>query len=116
MRQLVGLASVVLGASSVLQGQDSTNGAGSAAVIDTVLIAPYGIFDSDDALNWFQRILNGLHVNTRSAVVRREMLLQPGEPFDSVRAAETERNLRRLGVFRYVDIDTVRTDDGRVGS
>ena len=116
MRQLFGLAGVVLGTASVLHGQDSTNGAPPAAIIDTVVIAPYGIFDSDDALNWYQRVLNGLHVNTRSAVVRRELLLQVGEPFDSVRAAETERNLRRLGVFRYVEIDTVRTEDGRLAA
>jgi len=40
-------------------------------------------------------------------------LFHIGEPFDSARVAESERNLRRLGVFREVAIDTV-TDDGGV--
>jgi hypothetical protein len=44
--------------------------------------------------------------------VERELLFQPGQPFDSARVAETVRNLRQLGVFRAVRVDTVRTDSG----
>ena len=55
-----------------------------------------------------------LHIKTRAATIRRELLFQPGEPYDSARIAESERNLRALGVFRRVRIDTVRTDSGLV--
>ena len=60
------------------------------------------------------RVGNALHIQTRAATVRRELLFKQGESFDSARAAESERNLRALGVFRRVRIDTVRTDSGLV--
>lgn len=43
---------------------------------------------------------NALHVCTRDHVVRREVLLETGAAFDPRRAAETERNLRALGIFQ----------------
>jgi hypothetical protein len=53
-------------------------------------------------------------VETRASTIRRELLFRPGEPYDSARVAESERNLRALGVFRRVKIDSVRTDSGLV--
>ena len=60
------------------------------------------------------RLVNKLHVTTRPYVVERELLFQKGEPLDSLALTETARNLRRLGVFRTVKIDTVRSDSGMV--
>ncbi len=71
------------------------------------------IFDPNER-GWVARVGNALHIQTRAATIRRELLFRPGEPFDSARAAESERNLRALGVFRRVVIDTVRTDSGLV--
>ena len=71
------------------------------------------IFDPDER-GWVARVGNALHIQTRAATIRRELLFRPGEPFDSARVAESERNLRALGVFRRVRIDTVRTDSGLV--
>lgn len=71
------------------------------------------IFDPDER-GWVARLGNALHVQTRAATIRRELLFRPGEPFDSARFAESERNLRALGVFRRVRIDSVRTDSGLV--
>ncbi len=79
-------------------------------IIDTVVITSQDVYDSLEARNWFARLANGLHVTTRSSVVRNELLFKAGEPFDSARTAETARNLRALGIFREVWIDTVRTD------
>ncbi len=42
------------------------------------------------------------------------MLLEPGAPWDSALAEESARNLRALGVFRSVRVDSVRTDSGLV--
>ena len=67
------------------------------------------IFDPNER-GWIARVANALHVQTRAATIRRELLFQPGQPYDSARVAESERNLRALGVFRRVRIDTVRTD------
>ena len=47
-------------------------------------------------------------------MIERELLFRTGEPYDSVRVAESTRNLRSLGVFRDVRIDSVRTDSGLV--
>ncbi len=71
------------------------------------------IFDPDER-GFVARVGNALHVQTRAATIRRELLFGSGEPFDSARLAESERNLRALGVFRRVRIDTVRTDSGLV--
>jgi outer membrane protein assembly factor BamA len=71
------------------------------------------IFDPDEQ-GWIARVANALHVQTRASTVRRELLFRAGQPYDSARIAESERNLRALGVFRRVRIDTVRTDSGLV--
>lgn len=60
------------------------------------------------------KVANGLHITTRPWIVRRELLLRPGELYDSARVAETERNLRALRVFRRVRVDSVRSDSGLV--
>lgn len=41
-------------------------------------------------------LLNVLHVSSRDYVIRREVLLKPGEPYRKVIVDETARNLRRL--------------------
>ena len=71
------------------------------------------IFDPDEQ-GWIARVGNALHVQTRASTIRRELLFRAGQPYDSARIAESERNLRALGVFRRVRIDTVRTDSGLV--
>ena len=71
------------------------------------------IFDPDEH-GFVARVGNALHVQTRAVTIRRELLFRAGEPFDSARVAESERNLRALGVFRRVRIDSVRTDSGLV--
>jgi len=102
-----------------LAGQAPVDSAYSAAATggsDTVRgveLDRRDIFDPNER-GWVARLGNALHIQTRAATIRRELLFRPGEPFDSARAAESERNLRALGVFRRVRIDTVRTDSGLV--
>jgi hypothetical protein len=52
------------------------------------------------------RLADALHVTTRAWVIRRTLLLDQGERYDSARAVESERALRALGVFRNVRVDT----------
>lgn len=85
-----------------------------SARITRIDIERNDVFDSTEAHSWLTRLANRLHITTREGVVRRELLLRQGEPFDSARAAETERNLRSLGIFRGVSVDTVRGDSGLV--
>jgi hypothetical protein len=80
-----------------------------APVVDTIVIITHNVFGPAEAdANIFFRAANSVHVTTRAAVVRRELLFHTGEPYDDALVAETERNLRRLGIFRDVDIDTTR--------
>jgi hypothetical protein len=91
---------------------DSTP-ADPALVIHRVSLVRRDIFDPDER-SWFARMANRLHFQTQPAVIRREVLLHPGDQYDSALVAESERNLRALGIFRKVQIDSVRSDSGLV--
>jgi len=86
----------------------------SSNIIRYVEVRRSDVFDSSEAKNWATKLVNDLHIVTMEGVVNRELLLKEGEPWDSARAAETARNLRRLGVFRKVSVDSVTTDSGLV--
>jgi hypothetical protein len=54
---------------------------------------------------------NVFHWLTRERVIRRELLLQDGDRYRALRAEESMRNLRALGIFALVRIIPVRTSD-----
>ena len=84
-------------------------------IIHRVEIDRGAVFDSAEARRfWGFRFVNALHMDTKRYVIRRELLFAPGQPFDSAQVHESERNLRALGVFQDVAIDTVRSDSGLV--
>jgi outer membrane protein assembly factor BamA len=83
-------------------------------IVRGVIVERHGIFEEGEEASWWARVANALHVTTRRRIVEREILFRAGEPFDSSRVAETARNLRGLGVFRRVLIDSIRTDSGLV--
>jgi hypothetical protein len=56
---------------------------------------------------------NRIHLRTREKVVRREMLIAPGDKLDPLKIVQTERNLRALGFIRHADILRERETDGR---
>ena len=62
-----------------------------------------------------RRTMNGLHINTRDHILRRELLFAPGDVYDPERLAETERNLRNMGYLNEVHVVAVDTlADGTV--
>ena len=84
-----------------------------APTIDTVIVITHDVFDAAEASrNTAFAIANAIRFKTRPEIVRRELLFRAGQPYDSARVAETERNLRRLGLFREVTIDTTRIAGG----
>jgi hypothetical protein len=83
-------------------------------IVRGVIVERHGIFEEGEEASWWARVANALHVTTRRRIVEREILFRAGERFDSSRVAETARNLRGLGVFRRVLIDSIRTDSGLV--
>ena len=85
----------------------------TSAVISRITLERRNVFDQDEqAKFWLLRLVNTLHIRTQTPVIRSEFLLRVGDHYDSVRAAETERNLKALGVFRRVSVDSVTTDSG----
>lgn len=102
---------------AVLFAQSATEADSAPAadplVIRAVELERRDIFDPHER-SWLARLANALHFETRAPTIRRELLFRPGEPYDSARVAESERNLRALGVFRRVQIDSVQTDTGVV--
>lgn len=85
----------------------------AAQTISRIDVQRHDVFAPDER-GLLPRIANTLHIETREWVIRRELLVRPGDTWDSVRAAESERNLRALGIFSRVQVDTVRQGDSLV--
>ena len=88
----------------------SLRGQTSVPVISRISLAVHGAYDSTDA-NLLTKILSFFHVTTKEQFIRKEIPFRAGEPFDSARVAEAERNLRALGVFKSVSVTTTRIGD-----
>jgi hypothetical protein len=111
-RHLLPPAALLLPLTLHAQGTvDSGSVADPDAIIRGVQLQRRDIFDPNER-SWLARMANHLHFQTRPAVIRRELLFRTGEPYDSALVAESERNLRALGIFRRVQIDSVRTPTG----
>lgn len=88
-----------------------------AASIDRFEIVRHDIFDArGGALPWPYRMANRLHARTRDDVVRRELLVEPGDCADAEALAQTERNLRGLGHLRDARVETAAAASGRPGA
>ncbi len=107
MRALTTLVAIAAAYAHPAQARQSASAA--EAVIDTIVVLTGNVFTDDEARsNAMFRITNAVRVTTRPGVVRRELLFKAGEAYDSAVVAETERNLRSMGIFRDVLIDSVR--------
>jgi hypothetical protein len=78
-------------------------------VVEEVLVASEEIFSESDP---FPGFLNVFHWLTRENVVRREVLLAVGAPYDAELAAETERILRSRYIYAVAKVVAVQ---GRAG-
>jgi outer membrane protein assembly factor BamA len=89
---------------------------GPALLVGHVTIERLEVFETDGTgvVGRLGRTVNALHVRTREHVVRRELLFREGEACRDEALAQTERNLRALGVFQKVDVVPVLAAAGRV--
>src|SRR5256714_14715206 len=86
----------------------------AAQTIDTILVVRHNVYDRKrDAPKAVATVGNALHITTLGWVVRHTLLIKRGDTYDSVKAAESDRALRALTIFRAVSIDTERMDGGR---
>ncbi len=94
--------------SADLHGQSDND---PRAMIDTIIVVNHSVYAPEEARKSFvYRSMNAVRFRTRGYVVRDELLFAVGEPYDSVKIAESERNLRAREIFRQVDIDTARVE------
>jgi hypothetical protein len=78
-----------------------------AQTIDSIVVLNEDVFaEEEEQLAFLARLANALHVRTRASTIRRALLINQGDPFDSARVVESERALRGLAVFRQVALDT----------
>ena len=86
----------------------------SSQTVRGIVIERLNVFDSTVKGEdwWGFRIANKIHIATKEEVVRRELLLGPGDQYDQLKALESERNLRSLGFFRRAEIKPVPRADG----
>ncbi len=68
----------------------------------------------DAESSFLARAADAIHGVTRAEVVRRELLFAEGDALDPTKLAETERNLRALGLFRTVTITSQPVGEGEV--
>jgi len=77
--------------------------------------SPAEVDSAGGVLGFVRRGMNAVHPRTREGVIRREVLVRPGEPCDPALLAETERNLRALGFLAEVAVAPADTlPDGSV--
>ncbi len=77
---------------------------------------PFNVFERDRiAPRIIARPADAFHITTRAWVIRKALLFNQGEPYDSARVLERERALRNLNLFLTVHIDTARID-GRLAA
>ncbi len=90
--------------------------ASDEAVIADVRVEPVNVFDpaipGEDW--WIFKMADKIHFTTREEVIRREILLKPAERWNALKALESERNLRQLGLFRRAEVRSVPRSDGRL--
>ena len=84
--------------------------------VGAISIQVFDVFDvaATGASSSLYRAANLLHARTRSSVVQRELLFEPGDRFDAETLRQSERNLRALGLFRRVEVRALPPSDGEV--
>ena len=97
------------------QNGDSTPSTRNAPQrIDSIVVLNEDIFGRAEEMGetgFLARTANALHIRTTAGTIRRTLLFEKGDVFDSALVVESARALRNLGVFRQVGMDTARIDD-----
>ena len=85
-------------------------------IIASIKIDTNNVFDTEtppeDKLLY--RTANRIHVNTREAVISRELLFAVGDRYNPALIAETERNLRALPFLRRAEAEATVNKQGTV--
>ncbi|MFH1701495.1 MAG: hypothetical protein ABIE07_13025 [Candidatus Zixiibacteriota bacterium] len=79
-------------------------------IIDSIEIIAENVYDLDDPRydSFIFKIANKMHIVTKQSVIRRELLLDKGDIFDTSLVNETVRNLRQLPYLLKTEIYLVK--------
>jgi hypothetical protein len=111
VRRLMLAGLLALGAAR-LDAQTARAGGAGTQKIDSIVVLNEDVFArEEEQLSAFAKLANALHVRTRAATIRRTLLVNQGDVYDSARVVESERALRSLAVFRSVALDTAWVRD-----
>jgi hypothetical protein len=69
------------------------------------------VFEQTNSLSAPYRLANGLHISTRPAAVRAQMLFGPGDPYSRRTLEETARALRASGYLSNASVEPVRYNE-----
>lgn len=105
------LAAVLAAAAGAQEPVPAATGSVAGAVFERRNVFDLTIPEDDV---WAFRWANRLHLVTQERVLRRELLMHVGEPYDALLALETERNLRSLGFIRHAEVTPRPRPDGSV--
>lgn len=88
----------------------------SGAVIGEIRVEGLDVFDPrlDEENKAFYRFTNRLHIQTRHETILRQLLVQPGDPYNPRLLRETERRLRATSYLADAEIRAVAYSEGRV--
>ncbi len=102
MRPLL-LAAVLLAAGTPLRAEGVP---ASSGTVGSITFQRKNVFDPSVAGEdwWVFSAANRIHILTRERVIRDELLLLPGRPWDTLAAQETERNLRSRNFIRRAEV------------
>ena len=73
-------------------------------VIRSISIEQHPVFDTTADIRWIERTANSVHSNAKEFVIRREILFHENDTLKQAALDETERNLRRLGIFGDIEV------------
>ncbi len=111
LRRLVLTALTLLAATASTAPAEPTTDLrfGQVRFVTNSIFSPDEVEHAAGPLGLMRRVMNGVHVDTREQVLRRELLFAPGDVYDPALLDETARNLRSLGYLNNIEVIAVDT-------
>ena len=111
------LAAALVLAAAVPAGAQAGDAACGEGRVSEIFVDNRSVFDVggselDDRFNWAYRSANRMHVRTREAVIRRELLFREGDCYVPELLEDSERILRSLSFIAEADVFAVPQPDG----
>ena len=122
MRSSLALVALLVSSSSIAAADDEPANVDAkqlevdGVVIGDIVLEKQNVFDLSNPQedNWIYRLANKWHVLTKDRVIRKQLLLEPGDPYSKRLADETERILRGNRFLYDASVTPVNRQDDTV--